>query len=76
MVMREADGETGGTREIVTADGSLTVPVRAGLGDPAAAPTHGPVFLRAPDTTIFVPSDWSVTFTRQGYGILSKEPPT
>jgi N-methylhydantoinase A/acetophenone carboxylase len=75
MVTREADGETGGTREIVTADGSLIVPVRPGLGDPASAATHGPAFLRAPDTTIFVPSDWSVTFTRQGYGILSKEPP-
>ena len=75
MVTRESDGESGRTREILTADGSLTVPVLPGLGDPAASPARGPAFLRAPDTTIFVPSDWSVTFTRQGYGILSKEPP-
>ena len=45
---------------------AVTVPVLAGLGDPAAPPVPGPAFLRAPDTTIFVPGDWSVTFTRAG----------
>jgi N-methylhydantoinase A len=63
-------------REVLTAEGRLSVPAVAGLGDPDATPLPGPAFLRAPDTTIFVPGDWSVTFTRQGYGILSKRPQT
>ncbi|HZE04152.1 MAG TPA: hypothetical protein VE127_02945, partial [Solirubrobacteraceae bacterium] len=62
------------TREVLTAEGAVEVPVLPGLGDPAAEPAPGPAFLRAPDTTIFVPSGWSATFTRQGYGILSREP--
>jgi hypothetical protein len=63
-------------REIVTAAGPVRVPVLRGLGDPTAAPVSGPAFLDAPDTTIFVPGDWSVTFTEHGYGILSKERPS
>jgi hypothetical protein len=58
---------------VFTPEGEIAVPVLGGLGDPSAAPVPGPAFLRAPDTTIFVPSDWSVTFTPQGYGILSQE---
>lgn len=60
-------------RQVLTVDGVVSVPVLSGLGDPDAAPVHGPAFLRAPDTTIFVPGDWSVAFTPRGYGILSKE---
>jgi N-methylhydantoinase A/oxoprolinase/acetone carboxylase beta subunit len=73
MITGAAGGEAATTREVLTAEGSLTVPVLSGLGDPAAAPAGGPAFLRAPDTTIFVPPGWSVTFTSQGYGILSRE---
>lgn len=62
-----------GERRVLTPEGAVAVPVLGGLGDPSAAPVPGPAFLQAPDTTIFVPSDWSVTFTRQGYGILSQE---
>jgi N-methylhydantoinase A/oxoprolinase/acetone carboxylase beta subunit len=76
MITRaDAGTERNGEREVLTGDGAVSVPVIEGLGDPAAAPVSGPAFLRAPDTTIFVPSDWSATFTRQGYGILSKEQP-
>jgi N-methylhydantoinase A len=60
-------------REILTDDGLLSVAIADGLGDPNAAPLDGPVFLNAPDTTIFVPTEWSVTFTPQGYAILEKE---
>jgi N-methylhydantoinase A/acetophenone carboxylase len=60
-------------REIVTGEGLARVPVVGGLGDPSATPLRGPAFLDAPDTTIFVPGDWSVRFTEQGYGILNKE---
>ncbi len=63
----------GGEREIVTSDGPVRVPVVGGLGDPSAPPLTGPAFLQAPDTTIFVPRDWSVRFTEHGYGILTKE---
>jgi N-methylhydantoinase A/acetophenone carboxylase len=73
MITGEARGEAGGSREIVTAQGRLTATVATGLGDPGAAPVTGPAFLRAPDTTIFVPPGWSATFTPQGYGILSPE---
>jgi N-methylhydantoinase A len=73
MITGAAGGEAAATREVLTAEGSLTVPVLSGLGDPAAAPAGGPAFLRAPDTTIFVPPGWSVAFTSQGYGILSRE---
>lgn len=66
-------GGVRGERELLTADGAGRVPVVAGLGDPSAAPVTGPAFLAAPDTTIFVPGGWSVTFTEQGYGILNKE---
>ena len=70
-----ADGTPPGPpREVRTAAGPLTVAVLSGLGDPDASPAAGPAFLRAPDTTIFVPEGWSVRFTPQGYGILGKEP--
>ena len=73
--MRAGTGtaQPGRAREVVTAAGTIAVPVVHGLGDPDAQPVRGPAFLQAPDTTIFVPDDWSVTFTQQGYGILSKE---
>jgi N-methylhydantoinase A/oxoprolinase/acetone carboxylase beta subunit len=76
MIARDGHGAEAAKhreREVLTAEGRLSVPLVAGLGDPDAVATGGPAFLSAPDTTIFVPSDWSVTFTRQGYGILSKE---
>jgi N-methylhydantoinase A len=60
-------------REVLTPDGILHMPVVNSLGEPDAEPVSGPAFLRAPDTTIFVPGGWSVTFTIEGYGILSKE---
>jgi N-methylhydantoinase A len=63
----------GRERRVLSTEGAIAVPVHAGLGDPNAAPVPGPAFLQAPDTTIFVPGDWSVTFTPQGYGILSQE---
>jgi N-methylhydantoinase A/oxoprolinase/acetone carboxylase beta subunit len=69
----EAAGEAGSSREVVTAQGRLTAIVAPGLGDPGAPPVTGPAFLRAPDTTIFVPPGWSVTFTPQGYGVLSRD---
>ncbi len=62
-------------RQVITGDGPLAVPIVEGLGDRSAAGVAGPAFLDAPDTTIFVPSGWSVTFTEHGYGILSKERP-
>jgi hypothetical protein len=73
MITGAEGGEAATAREVLTTDGSLAVPVLSGLGDPAAVPARGPAFLRAPDTTIFVPLGWSVTFTPQGYGILSRE---
>ncbi len=75
MITGGASAPIGPPREVTTEAGPLAVPIVAGLGDPAASPVPGPAFLRAPDTTIFVPSDWSVTFTPQGYGILSRERP-
>ena len=65
------DAGAGRTREIVTEDGRLSVPVIGGLGTAEAAPAEGPAFLEAPDTTIFVPAGWSVSFTEQGYGVLT-----
>lgn len=76
MITGAAGGEAGGSREVLTAQGRLTATVAAGLGDPGAAPVTGPAFLRAPDTTIFVPPGWSAAFTPQGYGILSPEAST
>jgi N-methylhydantoinase A len=73
MITGESSGDTGHAREIVTAQGQLSARVASGLGDPGAAPATGPLFLSAPDTTIFVPPGWSVTFTPQGYGILNRE---
>jgi N-methylhydantoinase A/acetophenone carboxylase len=70
---RSASATRGQARRVLSAEGAITVPVHGGLGDPGAAPVRGPAFLQAPDTTIFVPGDWSVTFTPQGYGILSQE---
>jgi len=58
------------TRTVLTAGGSLEVPVVGGLGRPDSPPAEGPAFLEAPDTTIFVPAGWSVRFTEQGYGVL------
>jgi N-methylhydantoinase A/oxoprolinase/acetone carboxylase beta subunit len=62
-----------GTRQVVTADGPVDVPMMAGLGRPDAPDVGGPVFLDAADTTIFVPAGWSATFTEQGFGVLTKE---
>jgi N-methylhydantoinase A/oxoprolinase/acetone carboxylase beta subunit len=72
----EAGAQLGTQRIIITADGPLPVPIANGLGDRGAAPIAGPVFLNAPDTTIFVPGGWSVTFTDQGYGVLNREQAT
>jgi N-methylhydantoinase A/oxoprolinase/acetone carboxylase beta subunit len=72
----EAAAPLGTQRVVITADGPLQVPVANGLGDRGAAAIDGPVFLNAPDTTIFVPAGWSVAFTEQGYGILDREPAT
>jgi N-methylhydantoinase A/oxoprolinase/acetone carboxylase beta subunit len=73
MLTGESAEEAGGSREVLTQDGVLSVAVLSGLGDPDATAARGPAFLRAPDTTIFVPAGWSVTFTPQCYGILSRE---
>jgi N-methylhydantoinase A len=67
------DDPVRGTREVLTRDGLVRVPVAEGLGRPGAEPVGGPVFLDAPDTTIFVPGGWSAEFTGQGYGVLTKE---
>jgi hypothetical protein len=63
----------GQEREIITREGRLRVPILGGLGTLGAPPARGPAFLAAPDTTIFVPDGWSITFSEQGYGILTKE---
>ena len=76
MITAPGPGPRSPEREITTRGGPVRVPVVPGLGDPAAAPVNGPAFLDAPDTTIFVPGDWSVRFTEHGYGILSKERPS
>lgn len=60
-------------REVHTAAAGATVATIAGLGAPGSPGAAGPVFLAAPDTTIFVPAGWGVTFTAQGYGIIAKE---
>jgi N-methylhydantoinase A len=65
-----------GERRVLTGDGPLSVPMIDGLGGRGANAVGGPVFLNAPDTTIFAPAGWSVTFTEQGYGILNKEQPS
>jgi N-methylhydantoinase A/oxoprolinase/acetone carboxylase beta subunit len=73
VAMRAAGaGAGGGTREILTADGPLRVPVAGGLGRPGAPVVDGPAFLQAPDTTIFVPAGWTVAFTEQGYGVMTR----
>jgi N-methylhydantoinase A/oxoprolinase/acetone carboxylase beta subunit len=46
--------------------------VAGGLGRPGAPPVDGPAFLEAPDTTIFVPAGWTVAFTEQGYGVMTR----
>jgi N-methylhydantoinase A/oxoprolinase/acetone carboxylase beta subunit len=65
-----------GQRVTITADGPLQVPIAHGLGQRGAPAIGGPVFLNAPDTTIFVPASWSVTFTDRGYGVLNREQAT
>jgi hypothetical protein len=60
-------------REVHAAAAGATVATIAGLGAPGSPGAAGPVFLAAPDTTIFVPAGWGVTFTAQGYGIIAKE---
>lgn len=60
-------------RPVTTAEGVIEVPTVTGLGLAGAPPAHGPAFLHAPDSTIFVPAGWSITFSRQGYGILVRE---
>jgi N-methylhydantoinase A/oxoprolinase/acetone carboxylase beta subunit len=72
----EAAAQLDSHRVITTADGPLQVPIVNGLGYRGAAAIAGPVFLNAPDTTIFVPSSWSVTFTDEGYGVLEREQAT
>jgi N-methylhydantoinase A/oxoprolinase/acetone carboxylase beta subunit len=72
----EAAAPPGTQRVVTTADGPRQVPIANGLGDHGAAAIDGPVFLNAPDTTIFVPAGWSVSFTEHGYGILDREPAT
>ena len=59
-------------REVQTAAGTLTVETIEGLGTRSAPTGTGPVFLQAPDTTIFVPAGWSAQFSPQGYGILTR----
>jgi N-methylhydantoinase A len=75
MITGESGEEGRHSREILTAQGRLAAMASPGLGDPRASAVSGPVFLSAPDTTIFVPPGWSVTFTPQGYGILNREGP-
>lgn len=60
-------------REVIISGGTATVPTVSGLGIPGAGAAAGPAFLQAPDTTIFVPGGWSITFSREGYGILAQE---
>ena len=60
-------------RSVIGDAGAIRVPTVAGLGAPGADPAPGPAFVRAPDTTIFVPEGWSVSFSPQGYGILVRE---
>lgn len=59
------------TRQIVTENGRVSVPVIGGLGTGDADGAEGPAFLEAPDTTIFVPGGWSIAFTEHGYGVLT-----
>ena len=73
MLARHDDAGQDRTREIVTDDGRVSVPVIGGLGTREAAPVGGPAFLEAPDTTIFVPAGWSVAFIEQGYGVLTNQ---
>lgn len=73
MITGESGEEMSGSREVLTAEGRISAAVAPGLGEPGASAVTGPAFLRAPDTTIFVPPGWSVTFTPQGYGILGRE---
>jgi N-methylhydantoinase A len=75
MITGESGQQGGRPREVLTAQGPLVAMVSPGLGDPGASEVTGPVFLSAPDTTIFVPPGWSVTFTPQGYGILNRDVP-
>jgi hypothetical protein len=58
---------------VIDEGGAIAVPTVAGLGAPGANPASGPAFVRAPDTTIFVPEGWSISFSPQGYGILARE---
>ncbi len=53
--------------------GPFDVPVRPGLGRPNAPPVSGPAFLAAPDTTVFVPNNWTVEFDSYGYGIARRQ---
>jgi N-methylhydantoinase A len=74
MITGAADGRSGtAPREVITEEGGLSVPTITGLGAPGSDPADGPAFLRAPDTTIFAPRGWSVSFSAQGYGILVRE---
>ncbi len=67
---------TGEPRSVILDGGAIAVPTVTGLGAPGAEPAAGPAFVRAPDTTIFVPEGWSASFSPQGYGILSRESAT
>jgi N-methylhydantoinase A/oxoprolinase/acetone carboxylase beta subunit len=68
-----ADTASAGARRVVSADGTIDVPVVPGLGQAGAPGVDGPAFLEAPDTTIFVPAGWSARFTEHGYGVLTDE---
>ncbi len=61
-----------GFRTVRTREGTLEFAVVEALGIPGAANAAGPVFLAAPDTTVFVPAGWVVEFNDLGYGIAHK----
>lgn len=66
-------GEVSESSRLVTLDsGEVQVPVVGGLGIPNAPGATGPCFLASPDTTIFVPEGWTVSFDAYGYGILER----
>ncbi len=73
MIAAKAEADAHAPRRLITDDGVIAVPTLSGLGQLGARGAPGPAFLQAPDTTIHVPSGWSIGFSPQGYGILSKE---
>ncbi len=73
MIMDPGAPTAARSRRVQTGDATVSVPVLDGLGVAGADAVAGPAFLEAPDTTILVPTGWSATFTRHGYGILVKD---